>query len=309
MDKFATIDVGTNSILIHIAGRDHTGKWHEFADRSIITRLGEGLKEQGALSSAAMNRSRTAINELLQLARKHQVQHLKAVGTMALREASNGNEFLRLIHDTCNLDIEIIDGDTEAFLTFKAVTSITPVANKKFIIFNIGGGSTEFILGMNRKILHTISINLGALHLTNTFLKSDPVTNPEFRHMEQAIRKQLEQLPDFPNPDIIIGTGGTITNLAAIKQKLEPFDALKIRHTRLHQTDILGQLQLFRSKTIAERKQIIGLQPQRADVILAGCAIADRILQHFQRHTIRVSDRGIRHGLLFRFGDAPGKPD
>ena len=304
MAKYAVIDIGTNSIKFHVAEKNDHGKWSVVVDRAEIVRLGEGLQKTGEISSEAMTRNVQAIEDMVKEAKKMGVESIAAVGTMALRTARNADKFVEKVRQQSGVIIEILPGDEEARLSYQAVKSGMELADSKLAVFDIGGGSTEFILGEGDSIQKKFSLNIGAVRFTEEYLKSDPVTEEEYQQAVQAIEEALDGLIFEEKVNKLVGVGGAVSNLSAIKYKLAVYDPEVIHGCQLYLSDLKKQIELFKSKTIAERKQIIGLQPERADVILAGAIIVMIILKKAEVDFVTISDRGLRHGLIIdRFGD------
>jgi exopolyphosphatase/guanosine-5'-triphosphate,3'-diphosphate pyrophosphatase len=166
------------------------------------------------------------------------------------------------------------------------------------VMFDTGGGSTEFIFGKDEHIERRVSVNVGAVRYTEQLLVSDPVTQEEFTQAMKAIEHDLAEVHIAENIGTLIGVGGGIVNLCAVKLQLTVYQPDRIHGFRLELREVERQIELYRSKTIAERKQLPGLQPERADVILAGAMIVRTILQKAGVPSLLVSDRGLRHGVL-----------
>ncbi|MDZ7342866.1 MAG: Ppx/GppA family phosphatase, partial [candidate division KSB1 bacterium] len=179
MAIYAVIDIGTNAIKFHLAEKLFGGKWQTIMDRGEVTRLGSGLNQTGQLNPQAMARTLAVIIEMVQQARQNRAQQIIAIGTMALRTATNAMDFVELLKRECQLDVEIISGEAEARYSFLAVKSSLDLADDDFGIFDIGGGSTEFIWGHRGQLSHQLSLNLGVVRLTEDILRSDPVTPTE----------------------------------------------------------------------------------------------------------------------------------
>lgn len=303
MSRYATIDVGSNSVLIHIAEKSAGGKWKILDDQVEISRLGESLQATGELQKNAMDRTVQALADFMKLAEKYQVEQVAAVGTMALRVARNSADFIQRVKDVCDLQVEVIHGEDEARLSYLAVKSGIGLAQGNLVIFDVGGGSTEFIFGEGDKIQDRFSRNIGALRLTEQILKSDPVTPEELAEVLKTIESEFADLKIPEKVDALVGMGGTITNLAAVKHQLAKYNPDIIQGSVIELAEIERQMEMYRSQTIEERKKNIGLQPKRADVILAGCSIINIIMKKMGVSQFTVSDRGVRHGLMVdRFG-------
>ncbi len=298
MAKYAVIDVGTNSIKFHIAEKSADGKWSVIADKVNITRLGEGLQATGTISVEAMERNVKALSEMAQNVREHGVSEFVAVGTMCLRTAQNAQEFIARVKEACQLTIEVIPGEEEARLAYIAVKSGIGLDQGKLVIFDTGGGSTEFIFGQDEQIEQRFSLNVGAVRYTEHILTSDPVTAAEREQARTAISQDLGDLQFDETVDALVGMGGTVTNLSAVKHQLTQYQPEIIQGSVLERSEIDRQIELYASKSIAERQKIVGLQPKRADVILAGTMIVSAIMEKAGVDSFTVSDRGLRHGLI-----------
>ncbi len=303
MPVYATIDIGSNSVLVFVAEKDEKGNWKTLAEKAEITRLGEGLKATGRLSKEAMERTAKAVCDFAALARDLGAEKILAVGTMALRTASNSNEFIKLVKDMCDVDVEVIPGEEEARLSFLAVKSGLKTPADRVVVIDVGGGSTEFIFGKGDEIEKKFSLNIGAIRFTEDYLKHDPPEKGEINAMLSAIESELGDLEVDFQPDALLGIGGTITNLAAVKHKMEKYDPEIVDGTELTLQEVEDMLWKFSSMTVEERKKIPGLQPKRADVIIAGTGIVYTIMKKLGLPKLTVSVRGVRHGLMFdRFG-------
>ncbi len=303
MPVYATIDIGSNSVLVFVAEKDEKGNWKTLAEKAEITRLGEGLKATGRLSKEAMERTAKAVCDFAELARNLGAEKILAVGTMALRTASNSDEFIKLVKDMCDVDVEVIPGEEEARLSFLAVKSGLKTPADRVVVIDVGGGSTEFIFGKGDEIEKKFSLNIGAIRFTEDYLKHDPPEKDEINAMLSAIENELGDLKVDFQPDALLGIGGTITNLAAVKHKMEKYDPEIVDGTELTLQEVEDMLWKFSSMTVEERKKIPGLQPKRADVIIAGTGIVYTIMKKLGLPKLTVSVRGVRHGLMFdRFG-------
>jgi len=302
--RYAAIDIGSNSVLLNISEKDKKGKWKSLFDISEITRLGEGLSDSLILNQVAVNRT---INVILKMKKKIEefgVYDFCAVGTMALRNAKNAKEFIGEVKNECKIDIDVISGEEEARLTHLGVVAGFDITSGNVLIFDVGGGSTEFIFSRNRKIKNLVSLNVGTIKYNEKYLVSNPVSNKEYTETCEIVKRDLKTLGDKLKNHFTIGVGGTITNLAAIKHNLKSYDPGIIHGSVLTAGELEKIIFLLKSKTIEERKNITGLEPKRADVILSGAVIIKEILKAANTDFLTVSDRGLRHGILIdRFSD------
>jgi exopolyphosphatase/guanosine-5'-triphosphate,3'-diphosphate pyrophosphatase len=297
--RVASIDIGTNTILILIAEVDK-GKLKSLFEAETIVRLGEGLQKNGMLSQEAMERGLQTLTQYLEHCEKMGVQKIFAIGTSALREAKNSGDFLRMAKEKLDLSIRTISGEEEAQLSFIAVSRDLERLEKPILVVDVGGGSTEFIIGKGYRIIHWVSLPLGSVRFTEQFLLSDPIQKGEWEKMEKEIKKRLINIPRSQEPLSMVAVGGTATTLASVEQGLEEFIPEKIHHFVLKKEALRKQLFFYRSKTIDERKKIPGLPPSRADVILAGGAILLMAMEELGCSTVLISCHGIRYGLLYK---------
>ncbi|MCI0512114.1 Ppx/GppA family phosphatase [candidate division KSB1 bacterium] len=303
MSRYAVIDVGSNSVLLLIAEKKAPAGWKILADRAEITRLGAGLQTTHQIQPAAMERTLAVFNQYLAQARAYPVSEVLTIGTMALRTAQNAADFLQKVKATCGLEIEVIDGQTEARLAYLAVKAGLGLAPGNLLLFDVGGGSTEFIIGRGEQIRQQLSLNLGIIRITEQHLKSDPVTEAEVVEARRVIAAEFNSLTAEQPLEMVVGMAGTVTTLAAIQHEMRHYEPQRIHGSIINRRELDRQIAHFQRSTLRERQQIIGLEPKRADVILAGALIVASILTQFQQSQFTVSDWGVRHGLLVqRFG-------
>ncbi|PID56447.1 phosphatase [candidate division KSB3 bacterium] len=298
MERYAVLDIGTNSIKLHVAEKNFDGQWKSVWDSAKITRLGEGLQAAGKLGINAMERTIAVMSEMKTLAHTHGVQEIVAAGTMCLRTASNAADFIRRVQEQCGITVEVLSGEEEARLAYLAVQSGLSLDRGALMIFDTGGGSTEFIFGRNNALERRFSVNVGAVRLTEEILLSDPVSTAEVDRTVAAIAEDLAGFELNGTVDRIVGIGGTVTTLSGVKQRLSEYRPDRIQGSMVELSEIERQIDMYAAKTIAERQAIIGLHPQRADVILAGALIVREILKKARVESLTVSGRGMRHGLL-----------
>ena len=299
MERVASIDIGTNTILLLIA-KVEGGKIHPLFEIETIARLGEGVQRNGILLKEAMDRGFQTLAQYLKWCQEMGVEKIFAVGTSALRETKNSEIFLKMSKEKLDLDIKIISGEEEAQLSFLAVTKDLQGVEESILVVDVGGGSTEFILGRNNQIIQWVSLPLGSVRFTEQFLFSDPVQEEEWKKMEDEIHQMLLKIPHAPRPITMVAVGGTATTLASVEQGLEEFIPEKIHHFLLKKEALEKQVLLYRSKTIAGRKKIPGLSPARAEVILAGAAILYMAMIKIECPSVMISCHGVRYGVLYK---------
>jgi exopolyphosphatase/guanosine-5'-triphosphate,3'-diphosphate pyrophosphatase len=299
LKRVASIDIGTNTILLLVAEAGGE-KINPLLEMETVVGLGKGVQKNGTLMAEAMHRGLQTLSQYLERCQAMKVQKIFAVGTSALREAKNSAEFLRLAKEKLNLSIEVISGEEEAQLSFLAVVNDLREAKEPILVVDVGGGSTEFILGKGNQIGQWISLPLGSVRFTEQFLHSDPVQEEEWETMEKKIRELLVKIPHSQEPLSMVAVGGTATTLASVEQGLEEFVPEKIHRFVLKKEALRNQLILYRSKTIEERKEIPGLPAARADVILAGGAILYLAMGELNCPSVLISCQGVRYGLLYK---------
>ena len=303
MPVYAVIDVGTNSVKFQIAERSADGTWRKLVDRAEVTRLGEGLRETGEIAPAAIERTVAAIAGMADEAQRQHASALVAVGTMGMRTARNSDRFIALVRDRCGVAIEVITGTEEGRLAYLAVKSGLGVGEGRLVVFDTGGGSTQFTFGHGATVDEQFSLNVGAVRLTGQFGLGGAITPEQLRGALEAIAGEFRRLDGVPSPDALVGMGGAITNMTAVMHGMSSYDADKVQGSVLSRTEVERQIELYRSRDSEARRQIVGLQPKRADVILAGACVVRTVMDKLGRDALTVSDRGLRHGLLIdRFG-------
>jgi len=299
---FGVIDVGTNSVKFHLAERSADGASHTVVDRAEVTRLGEGLDETGELTEPAMTRTADAIAGMVDEAHRHDATAIAAVGTAGLRIAPNRHVFLDAVKARTGVDVEVISGEKEGRLAYIAATSALPIARGSLVVFDSGGGSSQFTFGDGTRVDERFSVDVGAVRFTERFGLANAVDRESVEAALAAIGADLDGLDGRPRPTSVIGMGGTVTNLAAVKHGLAKYDPDVVHGTVLDLPEIDREIELYRTRDAEQRRSIPGLQPARAEVILAGACVIRTILTKLGHDSLTVSDRGLRHGVyLERF--------
>jgi exopolyphosphatase/guanosine-5'-triphosphate,3'-diphosphate pyrophosphatase len=303
MPLYAVIDVGTNSVKFNISERRDEGTWRTVVDRAEITRLGEGLDKTGEISPDAMERTVSAIAAMAAEAKENSVAALAAVGTMGMRTARNSQQFIDAVEKRCGVKIEVIPGEEEGRLAYIAVKSGIGLSEGSLAIFDTGGGSSQFTFGHGSAVDERFSVNVGAVRFTEDYSLGGVVSPEKLQAALKAIAGDLTRLDGRPSPDALVGMGGANTNLAAVKHKMAKYDPDVIQGSVLERAEVERQIELYRTSSLDDRRKIVGLQPKRADVILAGACIVKTVMDKLRQDKMSISDRGLRHGLLIdRFG-------
>ena len=230
MKNIASIDIGSNTVRLLILESTDDQKLNLLVSKREVTRLGEGIDAQGKLTQHRMQKTLKVLSRFRQICLEKGDPPLFAVATSAVREASNGKEFVRLAKKTTGIDIKIIPWEEEARLTLEGVYWKIPHENRKVITLDIGGGSTEFILSEGKNIKGFCSTSLGVVRLTEKFITQHPVDEKEYHSLQNHLQCELQavrnKLSTFP-PELLIGTAGTVTTLAALKNNIYPYDPKK----------------------------------------------------------------------------------
>jgi exopolyphosphatase/guanosine-5'-triphosphate,3'-diphosphate pyrophosphatase len=297
-ERYAVIDVGTNSVKFHIGARDAQGVWRTVTDRAEITRLGEGLAETGAIGDTALERTAAAISGMVGEARQNDVRAIAAVGTAGLRIATNGAEVVSAIRARTGLQIEVIAGEEEARLAYLATVAALGSTTGSLVVFDTGGGSSQFTFGRGTEVEERFSVDVGAASYTARFELDGTVSREKLGEAMAVISADLASLDGRPEPDAPVGMGGAVTNITAVRHGLASYDPSIVQGTVLERAEIDRQIELYRSRGVEARRSIVGLQPNRAEVILAGARIVRAIMEQLSKSSLTVSDRGLRHGVL-----------
>ena len=228
---------------------------------------------------------------------------LFAVATSAVREASNGQEFVRLAKKETGIDIKIITWEEEARLTLEGVYWKIPHENRKVITFDIGGGSTEFILSEGENIKDFCSTSLGVVRLTEKFITQHPVDEKEYHNLQNHLQDELQTVKNKLSaflPELLIGTAGTVTTLAALKENIYPYDPEKIHGSTFSRPEAESILDDLKGKSLSQRLLLKPMEPGREDLIIAGTAIVLETMRAFGCEILTVSEYSLREGLILR---------
>lgn len=301
MNRLAAIDIGTNSIKITVADADAAGALHIVRESAEITRLGAGVDAGKRLDDDAVARTLAALSRFAADARALGAADIVAAGTSALRDAANGPDFLVRAQNETGLIIEIISGDREAQLAYSAVRADPDLglpSDFGIVVFDIGGGSTELSLGGANGLERHVSLDIGAVRVTERFLHSDPPTDRETAEAVQFLQAALAVFPPPDRQPILVGIGGSVVNIGAVTLAKDTPPPNDVHGTLLFASDAQDALSRFAAVPLAERRSLPGLEPARADVIIGGALILNALLAHFHSDRFLISARGLRYGLL-----------
>lgn len=272
-ERYAVIDVGTNSVKLNVSEREVTGSWNTVVDRAEMTRLGEGLETNGYIMPEAAERTASAIAEMSAEAKGLGVRAIVAVGTAGLRVARNSASVLEAVRARTGISIQVIPGEEEGRLAFLAAKAGLRLAEGSLDVFDTGGGSTQFTFGQGTRVGEQFSVAVGAVRYTERFGLANAVTPDVLRSAFAAISTNLSRIDGRPSPDALVAMGGAVTNIAAVKHGMSRYDPNVVHGTVVERAEIDRQIEMYSLRDTAERRSIIGLQPKRADVILAGACI------------------------------------
>lgn len=301
--RSAFIDVGTNTILCLIADIRDTGRFRVLDDMAEIARLGQGVDQSGIIGAAGEQRAVEILARYRDRCKDLGVEDIIAVGTSAMRDAKNSAGVRARIRDALGIDIRVISGAEEAGYSFLAVQRGLSLLGQELLVIDIGGGSTELILGNANGVSRALSVNVGSVRLTERYLHSDPVSAEEVAAMSFTVQAHLAGIPNEiaarAGNAMWVGIAGTFTTLAAIERKLARYSHSQVHGSVLTLAEVKRQVARLQARTIAERKQILGLEPKRADVIFAGAYLIEKLMESLGAKQVLVSDQGVRYGLLY----------
>lgn len=298
--RVASIDIGTNSVLLLVAEQRPSGEVIATRERATITRLGEGVDRTGELAPAAIERTLACLRDYAEQAKELGVIQTVAVGTSAMRDARGGAAFAAEAAKLLGSQPRVISGEEEARLTFAGSLAGLPLEGD-IAVFDVGGGSTEIVSGRRQngavEISSSVSLNIGSVRLTERHLHTDPPTSDELAALIADVDGQLAALPRLQVGTSLVGVAGTVTTLAAVAKVIAPYDGAKVHGARLTSDEIAETAKRLALLSLADRKSVTGLEPKRADVIVAGAFLVSRLIQWANVAEIGVSDRGVRWGL------------
>jgi len=302
-NKIAIIDIGTNTLILLIA-RLTGSKMQVLHDEAIITRLGQGISQNHFFISEAMARTLAALKKFKAICDHQKVSKIIAVGTAACRNAANANVFLNNVKKECGFKVKVISGEDEAEATFSAASR--DFKKNKIIVVDIGGGSTEIIESLSTNKKTAISLPIGSVKLTEQYIRHDPIQDEEYQILEKGIDLVLQDEMDSLFEEnyerhTLIATAGTAATLATLDRKLKKYVPEKVHGYELTQAHLQKIIVTLKALSVKDRTKLPGMEPLRADVILAGSLLLSKILTYFSKESCLVSDRGLRYGVLYQY--------
>jgi exopolyphosphatase / guanosine-5'-triphosphate,3'-diphosphate pyrophosphatase len=323
--RCAAIDIGTNTVLLVVAER-RGDCFAAVLERAEITRLGRGVDRSGRLAAAAIRETVEVLARYQAEAQRLGARIVACVATSAARDAANSSEFFEAARRATGLTPEVIAGQEEARLVHGSAWRDFGRPGSLLAVLDVGGGSTEFTWGDDREPQGRVSLQIGAVRLTERVAAPDPVDEEGLERLRTGARQALAEIGwpgaagDEPPPyrtgekhesvpgrigaegARLVAVAGTVTTLAAVHQALPIYDAEKVHGSELTLPHLEALFTRLGTLTVAERARLPGMEPKRADVILAGCAIVVEALRVTGFHRLTVSDRGVRWGLLYERG-------
>jgi exopolyphosphatase/guanosine-5'-triphosphate,3'-diphosphate pyrophosphatase len=298
--RLAAIDIGTNSIRCIVVEVDQQGRYTVLDDEKATVRLGENLAASGAITSAAFARAVDAMSRIRKLIDGLKVVEVEAVATSAVRSASNGQELISVLSRELGREIRIISGEEEADLVAISARHNFDMSGKRYMIIDIGGGSVEIMSAVANHVESCYSLELGAVRMTDRFMKSDPVRDTEIAKLRSFVRSELKTVfaDERPTVQTFIGSGGTITTLASMVMSMRRQTYSTSHGFEVLRSEVVHLLAMLARKEVKALRNIPGLNPDRADIIVAGLVVIDEMMKYFGANMLLVNERGIREGLI-----------
>jgi exopolyphosphatase/guanosine-5'-triphosphate,3'-diphosphate pyrophosphatase len=309
--RVAVVDIGTNSTRLLIADVASDGALTQLRRESIVTRLGDKVDATGRLSTDAVERVFAALAHYRELIDEHEATATTAVLTSAVRDAANGAEFTERVRERFGLDARTIAGDEEAALTFAGATSERPHDGTKLVVVDIGGGSTEFVIGCDGVVDFHVSTQAGVVRQTERHIHHDPPTQDDVDRLREEVgRIFAEHLPRARREHVAqgIAVAGTATSCAAIELELEPYDPSRVHGHTLTRATCTRILDRLARLTETERRAVTGLRPDRAPTIVAGVAMLLEVFAIFGLRELEASEHDILRGTGLRLAATLTRP-
>lgn len=305
--KVAALDLGSNSFLCLIAENkvEFNNHFNAVIDKVHIVRLGEGVDKNKVFSADALNRAKKALEDFKKIIVDNHVDFVQAVATSAARDVTNADQLVKIC-DTLNIPVKILSGTEEAEMSFKGAVFDQP-HDQKILVIDIGGGSTEFIFGINNKILNRKSLDIGGVRYFERFINGYPLTNEKLKKMEEQISYELESLflgvnlKEYTSNLKILAVAGTPTSLAAAE--LGGYDEQKVHGYNLTLSQLISWRDKLASSDLNEKIKL-GIEEKRADIILVGVCVLKLTLEKLKINAVCVSTKGLRYGLAMKLFEA-----
>jgi exopolyphosphatase/guanosine-5'-triphosphate,3'-diphosphate pyrophosphatase len=290
--RVATIDIGTNTVLLLVAEGGGGVPMRAVAERATITRLGQGVDRTRQLAPEAVKRTTDCLAEYAEVVKQSGATRVAVVGTSAMRDAKGGEVVKMAVHELFGVWARVISGQEEARLTFRGALSGLPAQDGDAVVFDIGGGSTEVVVGRMQPLSLSLaeSFDVGSVRLTERH-------GEDIAAIATSAREAFAKLPAIAQGAVPVGVAGTMTTLAAVELGLSPYDGARVHGHTMTKAALEQVVARLASLDVEARRKVAGMEPKRADVIVAGGHIALALLEHWGADAVRVSDRGVRWGL------------
>ena len=300
LPRLAAIDIGTNTIRLVVVEVNKDGTYAVLDEERQMTRLGHRLYKSGKLAEESMARSLEALGRMKAIAEGFEVSELRAIATAAVREARNGRTFRRRVERQHGLRIKTVSSRQEARLAFQSMTRQFNLNGRPVAMVDIGGGSVEVVFAAGSVIDRVYSLPLGAVRLTESRVKSDPLSKKHWKKLCKTIDRTIDRRIGKPPFKVrtLIGSGGTFSALASISINRKDGQIGSLQGYSVSRAELEGILNQLRNTSLDDRRQIPGLNPDRADIIVAGVAAIARLAKHLGSREIRINEGGVREGLL-----------
>jgi exopolyphosphatase/guanosine-5'-triphosphate,3'-diphosphate pyrophosphatase len=310
-DLYGAVDLGSHTIRVLVAARDADGTFRPWHHERHVTRLAQGFSRQGSLTDEAVARAVTVVRQVAARLQAFPLRALRCGATGVVRKAANGADFIERVRDATGWQVSILSEEEEALLSLRGMVSVLEPPKGPLVCFDLGGSSTEFSLvdWQTRSPLWVGSVFVGAATLTEAFLGDAPVSAERLREAADHARRILrpavdaicaslqERSPSGEKPTLA-GTAGTVTTLAAMDARMAHYVPYRINNRILTKTWVAETVRSLGAKSLEARRQIVGLEPGREDIILGGAVIVEQILESFHVPHLRVTDAGLLEGLL-----------
>ena len=311
--RIATIDIGTNTVLLLVAEESAGGELVAIEEHATITRLGENVDRTRALAEGAISRTKTCLDAYAAIVKRLGATHVAVVGTSAMRDAKGGDVIRAHVKSNFGVEARVISGEEEARLTFAGALSGLgySAASGEIAVFDIGGGSTEIVRGTLAspkgapEVAYAHSFDVGSVRMTERHVKSDPPTPSERAEITRDVMDNLASLSPLARGQVPVAIAGTMTTLAAVALRMESYDGARVHGHRMPTSELHRVVGELAALPLEKRQKVTGLEPKRADVIVAGGLIALAVLEKLQAESVVISDRGVRWGLAVAFQELP----
>jgi exopolyphosphatase/guanosine-5'-triphosphate,3'-diphosphate pyrophosphatase len=304
--RLAAIDIGSNSTRLVVAEAHNDGRYRVLDEERESTRLGRSLFSTGRLDEESIEATLSALRRFQSIVTGFGVENLRAIATCAVREATNGQEFCQRVLQQFDLPVEVISAEQEAHLAFHSVRRRFDLAGKNTLLADIGGGSTEIVLTSGELVETIYGTCLGAVRLSEKFGGGQSLAGDDFHRMQKWIDRELMKTTQKPTAPLhlLIGSGGTFSALANIIMASKGQSRLPVSGCQISRAEIRHLIDRLRKMPLKDRRQVDGLNPDRADIIVPGLTTIDRIMRRFKVNLLQVHTYGVRDGLLLSMMEA-----